>query len=393
MPVPRVLSLQTPLLGNATYGELLRQLFATSGRIAFDAHWADEERTARERTIAGRLVYRACFTFARDRRIRERNADLYPLRYELGSSYWARRLWLRELRRAPPDVVHLHTQGLALAALDLMRRVPTVVSCDATSRLAAEQSTRAGWRWTHAPHHALEAAAFRNAAALVAFSHDVARSMVAAYGIAARKVHVISPGVDLVAFGDIGLARAHRKDPVRRILFVGGEYERKGGPEVVRAFLRRFAERDDVALDLVTQPGANVPAHPRIAVHSNIVPYSPAWRALYEAASLLVLPTHREAYGLVYLEAAAARLPVIGSTVGAGPELVLDGVTGRLVRPGDEDALGARLAELLDDAALRSRFGAAGRARIEAEFDARRNAERLETLFTRVAGEAPAARR
>ncbi len=68
------------------------------------------------------------------------------------------------------------------------------------------------------------------------------------------------------------------------------------------------------------------------------------------------------------LEAMAAGLPVVASAVGGVPELVVDGETGLLVPPGDERALAAALARIVGDASLRTRLGAAGRARAEERF-------------------------
>ena len=72
------------------------------------------------------------------------------------------------------------------------------------------------------------------------------------------------------------------------------------------------------------------------------------------------------------LEAMARGLPVIATDVGGASEQVVDGLTGRLVARGDAEALAAALIELGNDAAKRAAMGAAGRARAEARFDARR---------------------
>ena len=64
------------------------------------------------------------------------------------------------------------------------------------------------------------------------------------------------------------------------------------------------------------------------------------------------------------------------------PELVEDGVSGILTAPGDSDALAAAMERLLSDAALRNRIGTAGRAVVEHEFNASREAARLSTIIT-----------
>lgn len=83
---------------------------------------------------------------------------------------------------------------------------------------------------------------------------------------------------------------------------------------------------------------------------------------------LLVHPADMEGLGVSLLQAGAAAVPIIASRAGGLPEAVEDGVTGVLIPPGDIPALGAAMARLLADGDLRRRMGAAGRARILAEF-------------------------
>lgn len=86
------------------------------------------------------------------------------------------------------------------------------------------------------------------------------------------------------------------------------------------------------------------------------------------AAHVFVLSSRAEALPISVLEAMAAGLPVVASHVGGLPDMVLEGETGFLVPPGDSAALARAVARLLDDPALRVRLGAAGRARVEAQF-------------------------
>jgi glycosyltransferase involved in cell wall biosynthesis len=87
---------------------------------------------------------------------------------------------------------------------------------------------------------------------------------------------------------------------------------------------------------------------------------------LYRRAAIFVLPSRSEGFGVVVAEAMAFGKPVVASRVGGLAELVDDGVTGILVPPRRPDLLRGALDQLLADADLRRRMGAAGRERITA---------------------------
>jgi glycosyltransferase involved in cell wall biosynthesis len=93
---------------------------------------------------------------------------------------------------------------------------------------------------------------------------------------------------------------------------------------------------------------------------------------------VLVLPSYQEPFGTVLAEAMAVGVPVVATRVGGLPEVVDDGVTGRLTTPGDPDALAAAVLDVL---AHRDRMGAAARERAQ-RFDADAYAERVERLIT-----------
>jgi glycosyltransferase involved in cell wall biosynthesis len=90
--------------------------------------------------------------------------------------------------------------------------------------------------------------------------------------------------------------------------------------------------------------------------------------SLIGGADVVVLPSFTEGLPNVALEASAAGVPVVATAVGGTPEVIADGETGFLVPPGESPAVAARVGQLLRDAALRTRFGAAGRARMRELF-------------------------
>jgi glycosyltransferase involved in cell wall biosynthesis len=103
--------------------------------------------------------------------------------------------------------------------------------------------------------------------------------------------------------------------------------------------------------------------------------------ALLAGCDVFCLPSFAEGLPLVVLEAMAQGKPVVATPVGGTAELVVHGETGLLVPPGDADALAAALAELLDDPSAAARMGAAGRARVLAEFSAAAMVERVLGLY------------
>ncbi len=100
-------------------------------------------------------------------------------------------------------------------------------------------------------------------------------------------------------------------------------------------------------------------------------------RALYERAALFVLPSRGEGFGLVYLEAMTHGLACVGSVHDAAAEVVVDGVTGRLVDQDQPCALTGAIADLLIDDEGRRAMGLRGRDRVAREFSFDRFSRRL----------------
>ncbi len=100
-----------------------------------------------------------------------------------------------------------------------------------------------------------------------------------------------------------------------------------------------------------------------------------AWPASYRGADLFTIASREEGMPNVVLEAMASGLPVVGTAIAGIEDLVVDGVTGRLVPSEDPAAFAAAVRELAADPALRREMGRAGRRRVEADFTWRRVAE------------------
>lgn len=106
-------------------------------------------------------------------------------------------------------------------------------------------------------------------------------------------------------------------------------------------------------------------------------------------ADVFVLPSFAEGLPVVLMEALAGQVPVICTQVAGVAELVESGVNGYIVPPGDGDTLRARMIALSRDPALRASMGKAGQATVQADFDVRKEAQRLAPLFTQEIGIGP----
>jgi glycosyltransferase involved in cell wall biosynthesis len=198
-------------------------------------------------------------------------------------------------------------------------------------------------------------------------SEGLRRSFVDDFEQAPEKVVTVGAGANVSAPPQP--PRRHPSPP--RLLFVGKQFERKGGPTVVAAFERLRAEIPDAELWIVGPIGLEIDA-PGVTVHGRISREDPdgdrRLAELYSGATAFVMPSIYEPLGIAVIEAMAYRLPCIASTGGALPELVEEGVTGFLIEPGDDEALLAHMRRLAADEALAQRMGEAGFERYESRF-------------------------
>lgn len=109
--------------------------------------------------------------------------------------------------------------------------------------------------------------------------------------------------------------------------------------------------------------------------------------SLFGAADLFVLPSEKESFGLVALEAMACGVPVIGSSAGGIPEVVTDGQTGFLSQVGDTTKMARDAVRLLRDNSLYHAFSTAGRDQAVARFNVHDKLEEYEQLYRRVIAE------
>lgn len=186
-------------------------------------------------------------------------------------------------------------------------------------------------------------------------------------------------GVDTVRFKPDAVAhdavRVELQVPVDGVLFLylGRLNRDKGIADLAAAFAQLCRDRDDVWLALVGPDEENMAALVRQlcgphAGRLRLVDYTNAPQRYMAAADVFCLPSYREGFGTVVIEAAACGVAAVASRIYGLTDAVIDAETGLLHAAGDVPAIAALMARLAGDRALRQRLGAAARSRACASF-------------------------
>ncbi len=277
---------------------------------------------------------------------------------------------MRAARRFRPDVVYAHFLVPAGLAGALATRAPLVVTAHGQDvrNIGSIPGVRQATRYV-----------VRHAAAVVAVSEWLRRSLEAAVPEAAGKTEVVDCGVDLERFAprDAGEARAEVgwQTNGTAYLCLGALSERKNVLRLARAFERRgegsltFVGDGPLRAALEGRPEIQLAGR---VPHENV----PAWIA---ACDVLCQPSLVEPFGLATLEAMAGARSVVATRVGGPPEFVTP-EAGVLVDPDDENGLVAAL----DEAAELPRPNLAARDAATSH-DVRTQAARVEAILERAA--------
>ncbi|HTZ85656.1 MAG TPA: glycosyltransferase family 4 protein [Solirubrobacteraceae bacterium] len=251
--------------------------------------------------------------------------------------------------------------GMRYVTLEDMTLRQAVVTHPVFSRMSRRAAN--GWERRRTSIYAV-------AQMCAAATHWTADSLREDYGVPDDRIAV-------VGFGANHRPSARERDwDTPRFLFVGIDWERKGGPQLLRAFAKVRERIPAATLDVI---GGHPPLEQAgVRFHGVLSQQRERDRALmldlFGAATCFVMPSQVEPFGIVYVEAAAAGVPSIGSNLGGPPDVIgSDG--GAVIPAADEHALIEAMLRLADPATAR-RAGAAARAR-SALYTWRAVAERL----------------
>jgi starch synthase len=315
---------------------------------------------------------------------------------------------------AGADVVHSHTWYANFAGhlASLLHGIPHVITAHSLEPLRPWKAEQLGGGY--AVSSWIEKTAYEGAAAVVAVSDGMRNDILRSYpSLDPAKVRVIYNGIDVDAWRPVenpDLLAELGIDPAKpSVVFVGRITRQKGLPYFLRA-----AEKLPADVQVVLCAGA--PDTPEILAEvQGLVQELQQTRegvvwidrflprdelcTILAAATTFVCPSIYEPLGIVNLEAMACGAAVVGTATGGIPEVVVDGVTGRLVpieqvqdgtgTPLDPDryvdGLARVLSEVVSDPEQAAAYGAAGRERAAREFSWQRIADTTEALYAEVA--------
>ncbi len=308
--------------------------------------------------------------------------EIRPLRLRSGFHTLDRWLYNAALALRPPaaDVaVGFDLDGFLWGR---RRRVPFVASLKGI--IADELQNERGWtRRLLSIQAAWERQNVAQADRVLVTSEYCARVAERCYGVSPAKIAIVPEPIDLEDW-EARFARAPRRAAERpTILTVARMYPRKRIGDLLDAMSRLRERLPGVQLRMV----GSGPEHPRLlrrhaklGLGDTVVFLGEVSRARlaeeYVNADCFCLPSVQEGFGIVFLEAMAAGLPIVACRCAAVPEVVPDGVAGKLVEPRNPERLAEALEDILTDSRRRKEYGEAGRRRV-AEFSAPRVAERF----------------
>jgi len=294
------------------------------------------------------------------------------------------------------DIVHTHTWYAAMAGFlaKKLYGIPFVMTTHSLEPLRAWKAEQLGSGYAMSSW--MERTAILDADAVIAVSHGTKADILRSYPeVDAARVHVIYNGIDVVQYRKTAANGALVKygvDPAKPYVFFVGRITRQKGVVHLVDAVKHMPAGMQVVLCAGAPDTPEIEEEMRVHVETaraaggkivwieKMVTKAEAIE-LYSNCRVFCCPSVYEPFGIINLEAMACGAPVVASAVGGIPEVVVDGVTGRLV-PFDADPvtgfpldadrfardLAARIAELMADPVLCARMGAAGRKRVEETF-------------------------
>jgi L-malate glycosyltransferase len=309
--------------------------------------------------------------------------DLLPLapRTEMDlNAAWRLSRFIKQLR---PDVLHAHDpHAVAMAALALsmstqLAKPPLVASRRVDFHLRGSALSR--WK-------------YRQVDCFICAS-DAIRQMLMGDGVPEMRAVTVHEGIDLGHVAAAPAAKLHEElwlpHHAPLVGNVAALVPHKGQRHLIEAAMLVLPQVPDARFILAGE-GELRPALERqirehhLEKHVLLVGFRPDVLSLHKAFDIFVMSSLTEGLGTSLLDAMACGKPIVATTAGGIPEVVVDGETGFLVAPRDHEGMARAIVSLLKDEALRRRMGEAGRTRARVHFSAERMVQDTLRVYQRV---------
>jgi glycosyltransferase involved in cell wall biosynthesis len=295
------------------------------------------------------------------------------------------------------DIIHLHEfttlQNVAMAYHAGRLHLPYVLQAHGSVHFTGRRGRKLVFNAIFGKY------ILRKASRVVALS-QVEELQYRKMGLDDGKIAVIPNGIDLTDYSDLPRVGLFKKkiglnDSERIILFLGRLHRIKGVDLLVRAFASVAHKRDNVTLVIVgpdegclDELNALVNA---LQIGTSVKIVGPLYGSnkleAYVDAEVVVLPSRYEAFPMGILEAYACGKPVVASNVGSISDLVIDGVTGFLVKPESVSQLASSLLQIMDSHENAAMMGAKGKKVVEEKFQLSAVVKKLLALYQDVVNE------
>ncbi|MEO6683132.1 MAG: glycosyltransferase family 4 protein [Ginsengibacter sp.] len=193
---------------------------------------------------------------------------------------------------------------------------------------------------------------YKDATMIFTFGSLVRHSLISQYKIPAKKIITTFTGSNV----EIPNLHSIKDDSSKNILFVGGDWERKGGPILIEVFEQVLKKHPDASLTVIGNSPKNL-SLPNCAFIGKI-PLEQLGD-YYDSASIFCMPTLREPFGVSFVEAMKHKLPIISNNIGGLPDLVINDYNGYLINNDVEEYIKA-ICHLLDNPEKRKQMGENG---------------------------------
>lgn len=208
---------------------------------------------------------------------------------------------------------------------------------------------------------ALETAFYRNARQVFTGGNYVKPHLVNEYGVDPKRIVVAGGGVHPFYLDHIAqdIPRLWQNN----LIFVGWDFGMKGGKDLLVAFSKIRAKRPETTLTVVGPDASQHVAQDGV-IWKGPVQSKAELISLYRASDLFIMPSLRDSFGFVFLEAMSQGVPCVGANLNAMPEIVQHGQTGYIVPLHDPSALAQTILDYYAEPANRMRMGHAAQERV-----------------------------